>query len=549
MKNIAIIPARGGSKGIIRKNLRFFNYQPLIYYVIQNALNCEKIDDVVVTSESDEIIEYCRRFDIKIRERPAFLSGDEITLDPVIYDTVVWFENEFYNVDNIITLQPTSPLLTVRTLSEAIDKFETSELDTLISVEDDTNLGWIEKDGMLVENYEKRVNRQWLTKKYKETGAFLISKRSVVNENTRIGQKIGVYVVPKYEAIDIDDEIDWNIAENLSKRLKILFVTSANPEIGMGHIHRSITLANNFIGHTRDFLVFNTFDKGKSLLKENNYSYIEINDITQIRLYIDRYDIIINDFLDTSKDYMGILSNKFTVNFEDLGEGADKANIVFNALYELSNPTENHRFGWKYFILDDKILIKTPNAFNEEVRQILITFGGIDQNNLTLKTLRALEGLNHSNIKIKVILGPGYAHKKDLDNFSENSNLDCRVLSEVKDMGKEMQNIDLAITSNGRTVYELAAMNIPTISISQNDRETMHLFSRYSKGVSYLGISCNVDEDFLSSRIRELIENKEERYKMYKSLSNTNIRKGIKRVKDDIIDSYWRWWDERNNNW
>jgi len=549
MKNIAIIPARGGSKGIIRKNLRFFNYQPLIYYVIQNALNCEKIHDVVVTSESDEIIEYCRRFDIKIRKRPAFLSGDETTLDPVIYDTVVWFENEFYNVDNIITLQPTSPLLTVRTLSEAIDKFETSELDTLISVEDDTNLGWIEKDGTLVENYEKRVNRQWLTKKYKETGAFLISKRSVINENTRIGQKIGVYAVPKYESLDIDDEIDWNIAENLSKRLKILFVTSANPEIGMGHIHRCITLANNFIGHTRDFLVFNTFDRGKSLLKENNYSYIEVNDITQIGLYIDRYDIIINDFLDTSNDYMGILSNKFAVNFEDLGEGADKANIVFNALYELSNPKENHRFGWKYFILDDKILIKTPNAFNEEVRQILITFGGIDQNNLTLKTLRALESLNHSNIKIKVILGPGYAHKKDLDNFLENSNLDCRVLSEVKDMGKEMQNIDLAITSNGRTVYELAAMNIPTISISQNDRETMHLFSRYSKGVSYLGISCNVDEDFLSYRIRELIENKEKRYKMYKSLSNTNIRKGIKRVKDDIINSYWRWWDERNNNW
>lgn len=549
MKNIAIIPARGGSKGIIRKNLRFFNYQPLIYYVIQNALNCEKINDVVVTSEGDEIIEYCRRFDIKIRERPAFLSGDEITLDPVIYDTVVWFENEFYNVDNIITLQPTSPLLTVRTLSEAIDKFETSELDTLISVEDDTNLGWIEKDGKLVENYKKRVNRQWLTKKYKETGAFLISRRSVVNENTRIGQKIGVYVVPKYESIDIDDEIDWNIAENLSKRLKILFVTSANPEIGMGHIHRCITLANNFIGHSRDFLIFDTFDKGKSLLKENNYSYIEINDITQIGLYIDQYDIIINDFLDTSNDYMGIFSNKFTVNFEDLGEGADKANIVFNALYELSNPKENHRFGWKYFILDDKILIKTPNAFNEEVRQILITFGGIDQNNLTLKTLRALEVLNHSDIKIKVILGPGYAYKKDLDNFLENSTLDCRVLSEVKDMGKEMQNIDLAITSNGRTVYELAAMNIPTISISQNDRETMHLFSRYSKGVSYLGISCNVDEDFLSYRIRELIENKEERYKMYKSLSNTNIRKGIKRVKEDIINSYWRWWDERNNNW
>ena len=546
MRTIAIIPARGGSKGIIRKNLRFFNDRPLIYYAIQNALKSEKIEDVVVTTDSDEIIKYCNKFSVKIRKRPDHLGQDDVTLDPVIYDALVWFEDEHYRVDNVITLQPTSPLLTVETLNKAISEFEKSDLDTLISVEEDVYLGWKEENGNLVKDYEKRLNRQWLSKRYKETGAFLICRRNIINENSRIGPKIGVYKIPKVEAIDIDSEIDWYIAEKMDQRLKFLFVTSANDKIGTGHIYRCISLANHFIGHERDFIIFNTFEKGKKLLEENNYSYIEVEDVNRIEQYLDEYEIIINDFLDTSVDYMNILKDKFVINFEDLGEGADKANLVFNALYESSYPKENRRFGWRYVVLDDKILIKTPNNFNEQVKEVLVTFGGVDQNNLTLKSLKVLENFN--DIKVKIIIGPGYRYKTELDKFFETSTLNYTLLSEVKDMGKEMENIDLAITSNGRTVYELASMNIPTISISQNDRETMHLFSRYSKGVSYLGISCNVSDEQLYLTIKELIENRDKRYKMYKSLSEINLRKGVKTVKNEIINSFWRWKDDRDND-
>jgi len=241
------------------------------------------------------------------------------------------------------------------------------------------------------------------------------------------------------------------------------------------------------------------------------------------------------------------LADKFVVNFEDLGDGADKANIVFNALYEFSNPKENHKFGWHYFILNEKILIRKPNDFRDKVRKILVTFGGVDQNNLTLKTLRVVERFN--GLKVKIILGPGYGYRNELNEFLKVTNLDYTLLSDVKDMGMEMEDIDLAITSNGRTVYELAAMNIPTVSISQNDRETMHLFSRYSKGICYLGISCNVDDETLYRRLKELIENNELRYKMYESLAKTDIRKGIKNVKNEIISSFWRWKDERDNHW
>ena len=547
MKTLAIIPARGGSKGIIRKNLRFFNKKPLIYYSIQNALKSDKIDDVVVTTDSDEIIEYCKRFDIKIRKRPEYLGEDNITLDPVIFDAVEWYEKENGEVSTIITMQPTSPLLSVETLNKAFEKFISENLETLISVEDNTHLEWIEKNNRFVQDYEKRLNRQWLPKKYKETGSFLISSRKVVSKDTRIGKKVGVYIIPSIEAIDIDTEIDWYVAESIAKRIKILFVTSANERIGMGHIYRCITLANQFIGHKRGFLIFDTFEKGKGLLKENNFNYHEINNLNDVSEYLDGYDIIVNDFLDTSLEYMDFFKDKFVINFEDLGEGADKANIVYNALYELSNPKNNHRFGLGYFILNDKILIKSPNKFNDNVENVLITFGGIDQNNLTLKSLKALE--KFQNIFVKIILGPGYRHFDELYDYLKQTKISHTVLTEVKDMGREMQNVDLAITSNGRTVYELAAMNIPTISIAQNDRETMHLFSRYSKGIEYLGISCNVDEEKLTQSIEEIITNKEKRYNMYKILSQTKIRQSVNNVKEDIINSFWRWKDEKNNNW
>jgi len=547
MRNIAIIPARGGSKGIVEKNLRFFNNRPLIYYVIQTALRCKEIDDVIITSEDENIIDYCKRFNVRIRIRPEYLSRDDVTLDPVVYDALSWFESLYYNVDNVITIQPTSPLLTVATLSSAINYFEKSDYDTLISVSDDTCLTWREQGEMFVPDYEKRVNRQWLPKRYKETGAFMITKKHTVTENSRIGNKVDIYPIPVEESIDIDSEVDWYIAEHMARKLRILFVTSANESIGMGHIYRCISLANSFIGNERFFLLLNTFAKGKQLLQENNYKYLEIESVNQVKEYSKDYDIVVNDFLDTSADYIEELADKFVVNFEDLGDGADKSNIVFNALYEFSNPKENHKFGWRYFILNEKILIRKPNDFRDKVREVLVTFGGVDQNNLTLKTLRVLERFN--GLKVKIILGPGYGYRNELNEFLKVTNLDYTLLSDVKNMGKEMENIDLAITSNGRTIYELTAMNIPTVSISQNDRETMHLFSRYSKGICYLGISCNVDDETLYGSLKELIENNELRYKMYESLAKTDIRKGIKNVKSEIISSFWRWKDERDNHW
>ena len=255
-------------------------------------------------------------------------------------------------------------------------------------------------------------------------------------------------------------------------------------------------------------------------------------------------DIVINDILDTSKDYVNRLKDAgcFVVNFEDLDEGSSYAHLVFNALYEKTNPQSNHRFGYEYECLKEQFFLYQPVKFRDSPRVLFVTFGGVDQNNLTSRILNiAPRLLEESSLeKIIVVLGGEYSHEleipPDLDSIVE-------VHRKVENMPELMSQADIAVTSNGRTIYELASMAIPTISIAQNDRETLHLFARYHKGINYLGISCTVQDDDLASSIIQLASNTDLRCKMYDELSEASvvIRKGLTRIINEITSEYWKW--------
>nr|WP_307904223.1 hypothetical protein [Clostridium botulinum] len=101
----------------------------------------------------------------------------------------------------------------------------------------------------------------------------------------------------------------------------------------------------------------------------------------------------------------------FTINFEDLGEGAKYANLVFNALYEHKIPLRNAYSGYKYYILRDEFYGYKDRDIKETVNNILVTFGGTDPSNLTEKTLEALLKINYDK-DINVVLGLGYKDKK-----------------------------------------------------------------------------------------------------------------------------------------
>lgn len=550
---------RGGSKGIKQKNLRLLNGKPLLFYVINNSLNSKTITHVVMTSEDKEILEYASNYPIYLRERPAELAGDEVTLDPVVYDAYKFIEDKTgIGFDVVITLQPTSPLLKPDTIDSAVHELLRENVDSVISVADDTHLMWAKKGDKYLPLYSERKNRQWLPNVYKETGAFLITRADSISCSTRLGEKIIAYPIAEDEGVDIDTINDWLVAEAYINRLKLAFIVNGNTEIGMGHVYRALTLADSFLGHEIFFLAFDSNEAALDIIKSNGYSINEItkNDIVENIKEI-KPDIIINDILDTDADYIEALKSNdcFIINFEDLGTGSKKAHLVFNALYELSNPPSHHRYGHKYECLNRRFLIHNPIKFKEQAENLLVTFGGVDQNNLTLKVVEVLPALlnNTSLKKAIIVLGPAYQSldslNREIDTFPQDIKSGVHVIYNSPNMALIMKEADIGITSNGRTVYEMAAMGIPTVSISQNDRETLHLFSRYHKGIEYLGIAPNVTPEKIYKKIIELVNDNDKRRAMYNAQIKSNVRQGLERVNYEILYEHKRWKNERDNNW
>ena len=224
MKILAVIPARAGSKGIPNKNIRIIGGHPLIYYSIKNALESAFITDVIVTTDSAEVKIIANQMGANVKWRDSSLCGDAVTLDAVIADAVP--EGEW---DYVVTMQPTSPTLRVSTLDEAIKHTIDNDLDTVISAINAPHLSWGVQDGRKVPNYKERLNRQYLPPCYMETGAFVVSKASVVTPKTRIGQKVDIYEVPEDEAQDVDTFEDLrSVAATLERQRVAIYVNGNN---------------------------------------------------------------------------------------------------------------------------------------------------------------------------------------------------------------------------------------------------------------------------------------------------------------------------------
>ena len=109
-KILVVIPARGGSKGIPRKNIRLLDHKPLISYSIDIAKSSAYVDDVVVSTDDSEIALLSEKFGASVIRRSPELAGDDVPLDPVVYEAMVQKEKlTFDEYDLVITIQPTSP--------------------------------------------------------------------------------------------------------------------------------------------------------------------------------------------------------------------------------------------------------------------------------------------------------------------------------------------------------------------------------------------------------------------------------------------------------
>lgn len=349
-----------------------------------------------------------------------------------------------------------------KALREIIDD---SRIDTMISSVDDTHLTWREENGSFVPNYAERVNRQYLQKKYKETGGFLIARRRVVDETTRIGEKTTLFVLSAKEGIDIDTYEDWNLCEYYIRKKKVLFCVSGYQEIGLGHVYNCLLLASEILNHEISFLVDKKSSLAKSKIEDSFFPVKQQEGIDLIHdIKKENPDIVITDMLDTSKEYVQSVKSlgALAVNIEDLGEGSHYSDLVFNAIYPDATSKPNMFFGPKYFCARDEFLVSDPIKVHAEVNQVLVTFGGVDPNNYTKKILDLIAPIcEDKGIKIKVILGLGYKETVTLKSYRN-----VEVLTNVSNIAEAMSNVDIAFTSAGRTTYELAIMGVPSIVLA-----------------------------------------------------------------------------------
>lgn len=536
-KTLAIIPARGGSKGIPRKNLRPLAGRPLIYYAINACLLARTVHRVVVSTDDGEIALLAERLGAEVHMRPKHLANDACPLDPVILDATLATEEKFNDVYSVIlTVQPTSPLIDRSDIDNALTQYcEAADSDTLISVVNDTHLTWsFDENREPHPNYQERLNRQYLPPIFKETGAIIACSKPQILTGKRIGERVILFETPAEKSIDIDRIEDFLLCDSILSRKRIAFFVAGNSRIGLGHVYRALLLATELVKHEIEFFCDTRSAAAAELIGLKNYKVNQVPPdeiLDSIRAF--GPDLIINDVLDTEDELL--IGQKSIgaklIAFEDLGAGLRHADLIFNALYPPIVPAKNIFYGPNYFLLRDEFTQVTPSPPREDVKNILITFGGADPANLTERCFDSIiEDALEKGVSVTVVLGPSFentdAFIKKINGFATG----VRLVEKTQKISDYMNEADIVFTSGGRTVYEVAHMKTPMVIISQNPREQTHAFSSLENGVVDLGLYSEVNQADIRSVFLRLLDDYPLRVDMVNKLSQVDIAKGKARV-------------------
>lgn len=227
MRNIAIIPARSGSKGLIDKNIKLLNEKPLIAYTIEAAINSNLFDEIFVSTDSSEYARIARELGANV----PFLRSEELATDTasswdVVKDTITKFRGVGKEFDTVALLQPTSPLRNSQDIVNGYNMFNKKNANAIVSVcEVDHSPLWtntLPRDNSLKDFIKQdfiNVPRQSLPNYYRINGALYIFKiKYLMSTNNLYKDGCFALVMSKEKSVDIDDKMDFIMAEYLLTR-------------------------------------------------------------------------------------------------------------------------------------------------------------------------------------------------------------------------------------------------------------------------------------------------------------------------------------------
>lgn len=228
--SVAIIPARGGSKRLPRKNIKLLAGRALIAWTIDAAIKAGVFDRIIVSTEDDEIASISREAGAEVPFlRPSHLSSDHATTDDVVEHAVNWLtEKDSYNVERVTVLQPTSPLRGSKNIADAFKLLDKKNADGIVSVcecEHPVEFSGRLSDDLSLHNFispENLKRGQDLPKSYRLNGAIYIYTKELIGNSRSLytgAHRVYAYKMSVEDSVDIDNEIDFLWAEFLLNRV------------------------------------------------------------------------------------------------------------------------------------------------------------------------------------------------------------------------------------------------------------------------------------------------------------------------------------------
>ncbi len=475
----------------------------LIARALETALGVLPGADVLVVTDSDEIRLICERAGVRSHHDAAFRIGSSnivAALRPML-------EKEAETYADLIIYRPSSPLITARDIEDAYKCFLERNNPCLCTVKSERRRPWHERRPDLLDAEDE-------DDMHVETRGLFIVRGTALS----VPAPTGGYAVTPYflneHGIEINGYLDWWVCEKILCSRHIVFVAAGHPTIGMGHIFRTLMLAHEIADHRVTFVCTKESEFAASSIAARDYhTKIQGEEPLWETVLRQKPDMVINDILNTSRDYIRNLKDYGipVVNFEDEGPGAGLADLVVNALYEGKAKDPRVLNGHRSFCLRDEFLQARQNPFRETPRKILVTFGGTDDSDFTRQTLEALLPLcRERGISLSLVAGPGYAHKEALqarlEELRKEPGPKIFYTHATNVMSGIMEDCDLAVCSAGRTVYELAHMRIPAAVLAHHSREDMHTFARPKNGFIYLGVQHPFRAEAVAAAVERLLD-------------------------------------------
>lgn len=221
---LAVIPARGGSKGVPGKNIKELLGKPLIAYTIEAARESGMFSKIIVSTDSKHVAEIARKYGAEIPfMRPDEISGDMASSDDAILHALAFYESQGIKFEEVCKLQPTSPLRTAKHIQEACMLFRKKKADFLVSVcECEHSPLWAGKIGedlsmdTFIAEEVKRACRQDLPIYYRLNGAIYIGKTERFCEKKNfLGKNSVAYIMSQRDSVDIDSDLDFLLAQQI----------------------------------------------------------------------------------------------------------------------------------------------------------------------------------------------------------------------------------------------------------------------------------------------------------------------------------------------